>query len=52
MLLDLVQLGCLVTVVTGVWAGLFGDGRVGVGMILTGLVVFAAALWVEHEVDG
>jgi hypothetical protein len=50
--LDLIQLGCLITVVTGVWAGLYTDSRLGVGMILTGLVVFAAALWVEHEVDG
>ena len=51
-LLDWVQIAALVTVIAGLWVALLVRGPIGVGLVLTALIVFAAALWVEHEVDG
>jgi len=52
MLLDVVQLLALLVVVAGVWVGALASGPVGAAMILTALIVMAAALAVEHRVDG
>jgi hypothetical protein len=48
-LLDVVQLLALAVVVVGIWVAVLANAPVGAATILTGLIVLAAALAVEHR---
>jgi hypothetical protein len=50
MVLDVVQLVALAVVIAGIWLAALATAAVGVATVLTGLVVLAVALAVEHRV--
>jgi hypothetical protein len=49
MVLDVVQLLCVTAIIVGIWVFALASAPIGVATILSGMVLLAVALTVEHR---